>query len=145
MAHFATRDGQGIWAKFDPMKLATPEAFARDPDAVLAFYDLRRRNLLNARPNAAHNALARLEQALAARGGHLTLVTQNIDDLHERAGSRRVIHMHGELLKARCQHCDGVRRGPRISRPRMSAPTAAAPGACVRMWCGSERCRSAWT
>jgi NAD-dependent deacetylase len=106
---FRDKDGQGIWARFDPMKLATPEAFARDPDTVLAFYDLRRRNLLNAQPNAAHRALARLEQALAERGGHLTLVTQNIDDLHERAGSRRVIHMHGELLKARCQHCGSVR------------------------------------
>ncbi len=114
---FRDRDGQGIWAKFDPMKLATPEAFARDPDAVLAFYDLRRRNLLNASPNAAHHALARLEQALAARGGHLTLVTQNIDDLHERAGSRRVIHMHGELLKARCQRCDGVRLWPEDLAP----------------------------
>ena len=113
---FRDKDGQGIWARFDPMKLATPEAFARDPDSVLAFYDLRRRNLLNAKPNAAHRALARLEQALAARGGHLTLVTQNIDDLHERAGSRRVIHMHGELLKARCQHCGAVRFWPRGSR-----------------------------
>jgi NAD-dependent deacetylase len=106
---FRDKGAQGIWARFDPMKLATPEAFARDPDTVLAFYDLRRRNLLNAQPNAAHRALARLEQALAERGGHLTLVTQNIDDLHERAGSRRVIHMHGELLKARCQHCGSVR------------------------------------
>jgi NAD-dependent deacetylase len=106
---FRDKGAQGIWARFDPMKLATPEAFARDPDTVLAFYDLRRRNLLNAKPNAAHRALARLEQALAERGGHLTLVTQNIDDLHERAGSRRVIHMHGELLKARCQHCGSVR------------------------------------
>jgi NAD-dependent deacetylase len=109
---FRDRGGQGIWARFDPMKLATPEAFARDPDVVLAFYDLRRRNLLNAKPNAAHRALARLEQALTARGGHLTLVTQNIDDLHERAGSRRVIHMHGELLKARCQRCGAVRLRP---------------------------------
>src|ERR1700689_4767470 len=106
---FRDRDGQGIWARFDPMKLATPEAFARDPDTVLAFYALRRRNLLNAKPNAAHRALARLEQALTARGGHLTLVTQNIDDLHERAGSRRIIHMHGELLKARCGGCNAVR------------------------------------
>ena len=65
----------GIWAKFDPMKLATPEAFARDPEAVLAFYDLRRRNLLGAKPNAAHFALARLEAALAERGGQLTIVT----------------------------------------------------------------------
>ena len=110
---FRDKNGQGIWAKFDPMKLATPEAFARDPDNVLTFYDLRRRNLLNAKPNAAHQALARLEQALTARGGHLTLVTQNIDDLHERAGSRRIIHMHGELLKARCgglQHSSPVAR-----------------------------------
>ncbi len=106
---FRDRQGEGIWAKFDPMKLATPEAFARDPETVLAFYDLRRRNLLNAKPNAAHLALARLEHGLAERGGSLTLVTQNIDDLHERAGSRRVIHMHGELLKARCGACEAVR------------------------------------
>jgi NAD-dependent deacetylase len=106
---FRDKKGGGIWAKFDPMKLATPEAFARDPETVLAFYDLRRRDLLNAKPNAAHFALARLEGALAERGGNLTLVTQNIDDLHERAGSRRVIHMHGELLKARCGRCEAVR------------------------------------
>ena len=106
---FRDKNGEGIWAKFDPMKLATPEAFARDPETVLAFYDRRRRNLLNAEPNAAHFALARLEGALAERGGALTLVTQNIDDLHERAGSARVIHMHGELLKARCGVCGMVR------------------------------------
>src|ERR1700750_944742 len=76
---------------------------------VLAFYDLRRRNLLNAKPNAAHFALARLEATLAQRGVSLTLVTQNLDDLHERAGSRRVTHMHGELLKARCGLCEAVR------------------------------------
>lgn len=106
---FRDRQGEGIWAKFDPMKLATPEAFARDPEAVLAFYDLRRRNLLGAKPNAAHFALARLEGELAKRGGNLTIVTQNIDDLHERAGSSGVIHMHGELLKARCGRCEAVR------------------------------------
>jgi NAD-dependent deacetylase len=106
---FRDRQGEGIWARFDPMKLATPKAFARDPESVLAFYDLRRRNLMNARPNAAHFALARLEGALAERGGALALVTQNIDDLHERAGSARVIHMHGELLKARCGRCEAVR------------------------------------
>jgi NAD-dependent deacetylase len=86
------KKGEGIWARFDPMKLATPEAFARDPESVLAFYDLRRRNLREAKPNAAHFALARLEGALAERGGSLTLVTQNIDDLHERAGSAHVLH-----------------------------------------------------
>jgi NAD-dependent deacetylase len=105
---FRDKNGEGIWAKFDPMKLATPEAFDRNPSEVLAFYDLRRRNLRNARPNAAHFALARLEATLAERGGSLRLVTQNIDDLHERAGSRRVVHMHGELLKARCSACEAV-------------------------------------
>jgi NAD-dependent deacetylase len=102
---FRDKLGAGIWARFDPMKLATPEAFARDPVEVHAFYNARRRNLIAARPNAAHFALARLESELAGRGSTLTLVTQNIDDLHERAGSRQVAHMHGELLKARCAAC----------------------------------------
>jgi NAD-dependent deacetylase len=97
--------GTGIWARFDPMKLATPEAFEADPEAVHAFYNARRQNLLAAEPNPAHFALARLERGLAARGDELVLVTQNIDDLHERAGSERVIHMHGELLKGRCTNC----------------------------------------
>jgi NAD-dependent deacetylase len=99
------RDKGGIWARYDPMKLATPQAFARDPKTVQAFYNARRQNLIAAQPNAAHTALARLEKALEAQGGELVLVTQNIDDLHERAGSRRVLHMHGELLKARCLRC----------------------------------------
>jgi NAD-dependent deacetylase len=102
------RDKGGIWARFDPMKLATPEAFAHDPDQVHAFYNARRENLLSAEPNAAHRALARLEAALVEHGGDLFLCTQNIDDLHERAGSRRVLHMHGELLKARCLRCEAV-------------------------------------
>lgn len=102
------RDKEGLWTRFDPMKLATPQAFARDPDEVHAFYNARRRNLLAARPNAAHAALARLEAALAAKGGSLFLCTQNIDDLHERGGTRQVTHMHGELLKARCIRCEAV-------------------------------------
>jgi NAD-dependent deacetylase len=105
---FRDKKGEGIWSRFDPMKLATPEGFARDPAGVLAFYDLRRRNLIGAKPNGAHYALAKLEAQLAERGGHLTLVTQNIDNLHERAGAREVIHMHGELLKARCESCEAV-------------------------------------
>lgn len=94
------RDKGGIWARFDPMQLATPEAFARDPARVHEFYNFRRRNLLAAAPNAAHAALARL-----AAGTELFLCTQNIDDLHERAGSPQVHHMHGELLTARCGWC----------------------------------------
>jgi len=101
--------GAALWKRYDPMQLATPEAFARDPALVHDFYNARRRNLLVASPNAAHVALARLESGLARRGGALTLVTQNIDDLHERAGSTGVIHMHGELLKAHCASCGVVR------------------------------------
>ncbi|PPD44822.1 MAG: NAD-dependent protein deacylase [Methylocystis sp.] len=106
---FRDKAGTGLWARFDPMKLATPEAFARDPAAVQEFYNFRRRNLLSATPNAAHAALARLQEALRAGGGALTLVTQNIDDLHERGGARHVVHMHGELLKARCAACGVLR------------------------------------
>ncbi len=125
---FRDKRGEGIWARFDPMKLATPEAFARDPETVLAFYDSRRSNLMNARPNAAHFALARLESALAPGAGSLTLVTQNIDDLHERAGSRKVIHMHGELLKARCLHCDSVRLWPDGLSPAHVCPDCGRAG-----------------
>jgi NAD-dependent deacetylase len=103
------RDPDGIWARFDPMALATPGAFARDPARVHDFYNLRRRNLRAAAPNAAHHALARLDAALADRGGGLFLCTQNIDDLHEAAGSRAVHHMHGRLLAARCTACGAVR------------------------------------
>ncbi|MFP4518478.1 MAG: NAD-dependent deacylase [Oceanicaulis sp.] len=100
------RDKGGIWSKFDPQKLATPEGFAEDPGAVHAFYNARRENLRDARPNAAHLALAEAEQAwLMAGRGEFLLVTQNIDDLHEQAGSANLLHMHGELLKTRCQAC----------------------------------------
>lgn len=102
------RDRDGLWARFDPMKLATPEAFRRDPDEVHAFYNFRRRKLIESEPNAAHLALARLEARLEEKGGALFLCTQNVDDLHERAGSQRVTHMHGELRKARCTHCTAV-------------------------------------
>lgn len=101
------RDPEGIWARVRIEDVATPEAFARDPDRVHAFYNHRRAGLLSngVVPNAAHLALARLE---AEWPGDFLLVTQNIDDLHERAGSRALIHMHGELLKARCLACGGV-------------------------------------
>ncbi|GEP09723.1 NAD-dependent deacylase [Methylobacterium gnaphalii] len=102
------RDRGGIWSRFDPMQLATPEAFARDPELVHEFYNLRRSGVVAASPNAAHTALARLENGLHERGATLFLCTQNVDDLHERAGSRAVTHMHGEILKARCLACDAV-------------------------------------
>ena len=101
------RDPGGIWSKVRIEDVATPEAFARDPARVHGFYNARRRGLLSqsVQPNAAHHALARLE---AEWPGEVLLVTQNIDDLHERAGSRNLIHMHGELLTALCLHCRGT-------------------------------------
>ena len=98
------RDADGIWSRVSIEDVATPEAFQRDPGRVHAFYNERRRGLLDSsvKPNPAHLALARLEREWP---GTVLLVTQNIDDLHERAGSRRVIHMHGELLRARCLAC----------------------------------------
>ncbi|WP_372618457.1 NAD-dependent deacylase [Falsiroseomonas sp.] len=102
------RDADGIWAKLRIEDVATPEAFARDPVRVHAFYNARRAQLRDAavQPNAAHRALAELD---ARWPGELLLVTQNVDDLHDRAGSRRLLHMHGELMKARCLHCGAVR------------------------------------
>lgn len=97
------RDSDGLWEGFDPMEVATPEAFDADPSTVHRFYDERRAALARAEPNAAHRALARLEDAL---GDDLYLVTQNVDDLHERGGSRRVHHMHGQLRSAWCTACD---------------------------------------
>jgi len=125
---FRDKAGEGIWSRFDPMKLATPEAFARNPVEVLAFYDARRRNLIAAEPNAAHRALARLEEELEGRGGRLTLVTQNIDDLHERGGSHQVLHMHGELLKARCVQCRTAGRWTTDLTPAEACPSCGAPG-----------------
>ena len=99
------RDKDGLWTKYDLNEVATPEGFSRDPALVHDFYNARRRNLVAAAPNAAHAALAELEQHW---DGDLLLVTQNVDDLHERAGSKRVLHMHGELRKVRCGMCDHV-------------------------------------
>lgn len=96
------RDADGLWQRHRVEDLATPAAFARDPKLVHAFYNARRAQLKEVRPNAAHLALARLEKEWA---GPFLLVTQNVDDLHERAGSRNVLHMHGELAKVRCERC----------------------------------------
>jgi NAD-dependent deacetylase len=101
------RGADGLWLGWRLEEVATPEAFARQPWLVQRFYDMRRRQLLGAEvtPNAGHLALAELERRWA---GSVLIVTQNIDDLHERAGSRSLIHIHGELLKARCMACAAV-------------------------------------
>jgi NAD-dependent deacetylase len=97
------RSAGGLWEQHRVEDVATPEGFARNPDLVLGFYDMRREALANVAPNAAHVALARLEREF---GGELLLVTQNVDDLHERGGSARVLHMHGELKSALCTSCE---------------------------------------
>jgi NAD-dependent deacetylase len=99
------RDKDGIWAKVDVMDVATPQGFARNPKLVLDFYNKRRKDARAAKPNAAHLALARLEADQRAGGGEMLLVTQNIDLLHEAAGSRSLIHMHGQGDQSLCNHC----------------------------------------
>ena len=110
------RSAGGLWEQHRVEDVATPEGFARDPELVLRFYDMRRAAIQTKHPNPAHDALARLD---AEWPGELLIVTQNVDDLHERAGAKRVLHMHGEHLNAWCTSCD-VRSpwtAPLIDRP----------------------------
>ncbi|MBI5510095.1 MAG: NAD-dependent deacylase [Deltaproteobacteria bacterium] len=99
------RDPGGLWQQYRLEELATPEAFRAHPERVLEFYNMRRAKLSEVHPNAGHVALAALERRLEER---FTLITQNVDDLHERAGSRRLLHMHGELKNVRCVRCAAV-------------------------------------
>lgn len=92
------RDSDGLWEGHDVTEVATPEAWHRNPKLVLDFYNMRRQNVLDAEPNMAHQVLAELEEHY-----HVTIITQNIDDLHERAGSTDVMHLHGEIFKARSE------------------------------------------
>src|SRR5690348_13240142 len=102
------RDKGGLWTRYKLEDVASIHGYLRDPVRVLEFYNWRRSNLSNVHPNPAHEALARLEAAWEARGGEVTLCTQNVDNLHERGGSKRLIHMHGELLKTRCHGCGAI-------------------------------------
>ena len=88
------RDAGGLWDKYPVMQVATPEGYARDPELVINFYNERRKQLLDVEPNAGHRGIAELEKDF-----HVTVVTQNVDNLHERAGSSHIIHLHGELTK----------------------------------------------
>ncbi|HCF24718.1 MULTISPECIES: NAD-dependent deacylase [unclassified Novosphingobium] len=117
------RSAGGLWENHRVEDVATPEAFARDPNLVLRFYDMRREAIQDKQPNPAHFALAKLEERWP---GKLLLVTQNVDDLHERSGSRRVLHMHGEHLNAWCTSCDVRSRwtGPLFDRPPCSVCSA---------------------
>ncbi len=94
------RDSNGLWAGYRVETVATPEGWAANPELVWQFYSQRRREARGSQPNAAHYALADLEKQI---GGRFSLCTQNVDDLHERAGSQNLVHMHGELFKSRCE------------------------------------------
>lgn len=128
------RDSDGLWEEYRVEDVATPQAFARDPGLVLHFYNLRREQVLKAVPNPAHKAIAELERHFDVR-----VVTQNIDDLHERAGSSHVLHLHGEIRKARST------RDPRlvtpINGPHLSLGDRCAMGSQLRphiVWFGEE-------
>jgi NAD-dependent deacetylase len=129
----------GLWSKFDPMELATPEAFARNPELVSRWYDERRCALANRLPNPGHVALAQLEHVLAKRGGTFSLVTQNVDRLHQAAGSTEVIELHGTLWVWRCMDCgtEAEERGPAFSSypPRCPCGGLRRPGV---VWFGEE-------
>lgn len=114
----------GLWEGHRVEDVCTPEALARDPALVHRFYDLRRAALDTVAPNAAHDALARLD---AAWPGELLIVTQNVDDLHERAGARRLLHMHGELRSALCAACGTRHPWHDALPPATRCPTCGAP------------------
>lgn len=125
------RGPQGLWRNFRPEDLATPQAFARDPRLVWEWYDWRRQLIAGCRPNAAHEAIARM----SARPG-FTLITQNVDGLHELAGTRDVIRFHGSIWEVRCTKCGTTREDRR-------APLPALPPACAH--CGAlERPDVVW-
>ena len=118
------RDGGGLWEQHRVEDVATPEAFVRDPDLVLRFYDQRREAIQAKQPNAAHEAIARLD---AEWDGRLLLVTQNVDDLHERGGATKVLHMHGELGSALCGQCDSRHRWGSALIDRPPCPACGTP------------------
>ena len=111
----------GLWRNYRIEEVASPKAWDRDPELVWEFYSMRRRVALGAKPNPAHFALAKLENALQDR---LFVCTQNVDNLHEQAGSRNVAHMHGELFKSRCDTCS---RAP-FNDTNLYEPPADLPG-----------------
>jgi NAD-dependent deacetylase len=120
------RAEDGLWAQHRVEDVATPEGFMRDPKLVVDFYNARRAQAATVEPNAAHEALAQLE---AAHAGEIVVITQNVDDLHERGGSKTVMHMHGHLKGALCAVCDHRWPAPMVMAPGDACPKCAAPAA----------------
>ena len=145
------RDKQtGIWEQFSAEELATPEAYQRDPSMVWGWYEWRRSIALRAQPNAAHRAIAEM----ACKAPRMTLVTQNVDDLHERGGSREVVHLHGRLTQPVCELCrslfplrEGTNDQPQLGR-RIEPPRCHSCGGRIRpgvVWFGEALPESEWT
>ncbi|MEW9919540.1 NAD-dependent deacylase [Marimonas sp. MJW-29] len=120
------RADDGLWAKHRVEDVATPEGFMRDPELVVNFYNARRAQAASVEPNAAHRALARLEEEHA---GEVVVITQNVDDLHERGGTRNLYHMHGHLKGALCYACEHRWEAPMVMAPGDSCPACEAPAA----------------
>jgi NAD-dependent deacetylase len=120
------RGAGGLWEGHRIEDVASPEGFVRNPSLVQKFYNLRRVALRTVEPNAAHHAIARLQREYAK--GRVTLITQNVDDLHERGGSIDVIHMHGELLKIRCTHCHAAHTWHDDVTSELACPSCATAG-----------------
>lgn len=116
---------EGLWARFDPAELATPEAFARDPAMVTRWYDERRQRVLACSPNPGHEAIAALERWAEAGGREFLLCTQNVDRLHQRAGSRRVVELHGSLMVWRCTRTGSEREDLPMPLPEHPMPSEA--------------------
>jgi NAD-dependent deacetylase len=130
------RDSDGLWSGYRVEEVATPEAWAENPERVWRFYSMRRREALAAQPNAAHAALAGLE---ARMGERFYLCTQNVDDLHERAGSRRAHHMHGTLFCSRCVRCQRPFADAKFYASAADLPVCERCGSAVRphiVWFG---------
>jgi NAD-dependent deacetylase len=139
----------GLWESFNPQELATPGAFARDPSLVWGWYEWRRAAVLAAQPNPAHRAIA----ALARHVPQLTVITQNVDDLHERAGSTNIVHLHGEIARPCCERCRVPHRLPSgipdvpAGGGRIEPPRCATCGGRIRpgvVWFGESLPQEAW-
>lgn len=135
----APPDMAALWKDFDPATLATPEAFERDPELVTRWYDWRRLGCLAAEPNPGHLALAEIERLITSRGGRFTLLTQNVDRLHHRAGSRNVIELHGSIILWRCCRTGKTVEPPATAFESFPPPSPFAAGALLRpdvVWFG---------
>lgn len=139
------RGAGGLWRNYSPEELATPEAFARNPRLVWEWYDWRRSVIHRAQPNAGHRALAELERRTVARKGSFTLVTQNVDGLHDRAGSRNLLKLHGDIWVARCTTCGLAERNEEV--PLKELPPHCRCGAMLRpgvVWFGEGLPTEEW-